>query len=54
MSMEQSDPTILVIFGALGDLTWRKLVPALDDNFRNGHLAKDVINISFARQPYAL
>jgi len=23
------DPTIIVIFGAGGDLTWRKLVPAL-------------------------
>ncbi len=26
---EKLDPTILVIFGAGGDLTWRKLVPAL-------------------------
>lgn len=24
-----SDPTVMVIFGAAGDLTWRKLVPAL-------------------------
>ena len=23
------EPTILVIFGAMGDLTWRKLAPAL-------------------------
>ncbi len=29
------DPTVLVIFGAGGDLTWRKLVPAIY------HLAKD-------------
>ena len=25
----QKEPTILVIFGGLGDLTWRKLAPAL-------------------------
>ncbi len=25
----QREPTILVIFGAMGDLTWRKLAPAL-------------------------
>ena len=25
----QKDPTILVIFGGMGDLTWRKLAPAL-------------------------
>src|SRR5664279_1688317 len=24
-----TDPTILVIFGSMGDLTWRKLAPAL-------------------------
>jgi glucose-6-phosphate 1-dehydrogenase len=28
---EQLDPTIFVIFGGAGDLTWRKLVPALFD-----------------------
>jgi len=25
----QPAPTVMVIFGAVGDLTWRKLVPAL-------------------------
>ena len=25
----QEEPTILVIFGCMGDLTWRKLAPAL-------------------------
>ena len=29
----QLPPTALVIFGAAGDLTWRKLVPALYDLF---------------------
>jgi glucose-6-phosphate 1-dehydrogenase len=28
---EQLDPTVFVIFGGAGDLTWRKLVPALFD-----------------------
>ena len=31
-------PTILVIFGAVGDLAWRKLVPALYDLFLDGLL----------------
>jgi glucose-6-phosphate 1-dehydrogenase len=30
-STEQLDPTIFVIFGGAGDLTWRKLIPALFD-----------------------
>jgi glucose-6-phosphate 1-dehydrogenase len=29
MDTTQPGPTLLVIFGAAGDLTWRKLVPAL-------------------------
>src|SRR5580700_5525605 len=28
---DQLEPTIFVIFGGAGDLTWRKLVPALFD-----------------------
>jgi glucose-6-phosphate 1-dehydrogenase len=32
------DPTIFVIFGAAGDLTWRKLVPALYNLFIDGWL----------------
>jgi len=26
---KRSDPSVFIIFGASGDLTWRKLVPAL-------------------------
>jgi glucose-6-phosphate 1-dehydrogenase len=33
MSEKKVRPTILVIFGAAGDLTWRKLMPALYDLF---------------------
>lgn len=29
----QPEPTVMVIFGASGDLTWRKLVPALYNLF---------------------
>ena len=28
---DQLEPTIFVIFGGAGDLTWRKLIPALFD-----------------------
>jgi len=28
---EQLDPTVFVIFGGAGDLTWRKLIPVLFD-----------------------
>src|SRR5580693_4916670 len=32
---DQLEPTIFVIFGGAGDLTWRKLVPALYDLSRD-------------------
>ena len=28
---DQLEPTVFIIFGGAGDLTWRKLVPALFD-----------------------
>ncbi|MGD8402687.1 MAG: glucose-6-phosphate dehydrogenase [Anaerolineales bacterium] len=34
-------PAVLVIFGAAGDLTWRKLMPALYDLFLDGLLPKN-------------
>jgi glucose-6-phosphate 1-dehydrogenase len=34
----QTEPIVLVIFGAGGDLTWRKLVPALYNLFLDRHL----------------
>ncbi len=33
-----NEPAVLAIFGAGGDLTWRKLIPALYNVFRDGHL----------------
>jgi glucose-6-phosphate 1-dehydrogenase len=33
-------PTIFVIFGGAGDLTWRKLIPSLFDLHRDGRMPK--------------
>jgi glucose-6-phosphate 1-dehydrogenase len=44
--------TSLVIFGASGDLTWRKLIPALYNNFRKGRLSGCVNIVGFARRDY--
>ena len=30
-TMDQPEPSVFIIFGGAGDLTWRKLVPALFD-----------------------
>jgi len=42
-------PTIIVIFGATGDLTRRKLMPALFDDFRKGRLPEALFIMGFAR-----
>jgi glucose-6-phosphate 1-dehydrogenase len=42
-------PVALVIFGASGDLTQRKLIPALFDLFRAGLLPKQFAVLGFAR-----
>ena len=42
----------IVIFGASGDLTWRKLVPALYNNFIKGRMSGCGEIIGFARRPY--
>jgi len=36
----QPEPTIFVIFGAAGDLTWRKLIPAIYSLYEDGWMAK--------------
>ncbi|MBS3904428.1 MAG: glucose-6-phosphate dehydrogenase [Simkania sp.] len=46
-----SDPCIIVIFGATGDLTARKLVPALYNLAREGQLSSQFACIGFARKP---
>src|SRR5258706_1068028 len=44
--------TTIVIFGASGDLTWRKLIPALYNNFKKGRLSDCTNIVGFARRPY--
>jgi glucose-6-phosphate 1-dehydrogenase len=41
----QAEPTVFVIFGAAGDLSWRKLVPALYSLFREGWLPEKFLII---------
>lgn len=46
------ESTTIVIFGASGDLTWRKLIPALYNNFKKGRLSDCANIIGYARRPY--
>lgn len=45
-------PTTVVIFGASGDLTRRKLVPALYNLHLKGTLPEDTRVVGYARRPY--
>jgi glucose-6-phosphate 1-dehydrogenase len=45
-------PTSIVIFGASGDLTSRKLIPALYNNFKKWRLPENVKVVGFARRPF--
>jgi glucose-6-phosphate 1-dehydrogenase len=47
-----SIPTTIVIFGASGDLTSRKLIPALYNSFKKGRLSERMNVVGFARRPY--
>jgi len=47
------DSTTIVIFGASGDLTGRKLVPALYNNFRKGRLPANAKIIGSARSAFS-
>jgi glucose-6-phosphate 1-dehydrogenase len=51
MMMAGKASTTIVIFGATGDLTWRKLIPALYNNFKKGRLAQCAHIVGFARRP---
>ncbi len=42
----------IIIFGASGDLTWRKLIPALYNNYLKGRMPGCGDIIGFARRPY--
>ena len=52
MAVSDSQPTTIVIFGASGDLTHRKLIPALYNNYRKGRLPKQLRIVGYARRPY--
>ncbi len=47
-----NQPTTIIIFGASGDLTWRKLIPGLYNNFVKGRLADCASIVGFARRPF--
>jgi glucose-6-phosphate 1-dehydrogenase len=47
------DPTVIVIFGAGGDLTWRKLIPALYHLQHDGWLDTQFAVIGVDRKPMA-
>lgn len=49
--LRPAPPVALVIFGASGDLTHRKLLPALFDLFQAGLLSKNSAVFGFARSP---
>jgi glucose-6-phosphate 1-dehydrogenase len=44
--------TTIIIFGASGDLTWRKLVPALYNNHIKGRMSGCGEIVGYARRPY--
>ncbi|MGE5429991.1 MAG: glucose-6-phosphate dehydrogenase [Syntrophomonadaceae bacterium] len=44
-SARQPDPCVLIVFGAGGDLTWRKIVPALYNLFTGGWLPENFMMI---------
>src|SRR6185369_9014384 len=50
--MTDNCETTIVIFGASGDLTWRKLIPALYNNFKKERLSDCTNIVGFARRPY--
>jgi glucose-6-phosphate 1-dehydrogenase len=47
-----NEHTTIVIFGASGDLTSRKLIPALYNSFKKWRLSERVNVVGFARRPF--
>lgn len=50
--MDKIGPTTIIIFGASGDLTKRKLIPALFNSYRKDRLPTDFQIVGFARRPW--
>ena len=53
-SSRNIDPCIVVIFGATGDLTGRRLAPALYNLGREGHLPANFALVGFAEEKRAM
>ncbi|MFQ5614215.1 MAG: glucose-6-phosphate dehydrogenase [Anaerolineae bacterium] len=51
-NQDHSRPTTVVIFGASGDLTYRKLVPALYNGYCKKRLPENLEIVGFARRPW--
>ena len=49
--LQPGDSCAFVIFGAMGDLTKRKLLPSLYNLRANGLLPKNVVIVGVARRP---
>ncbi len=49
---DATDPCVMVIFGAAGDLTWRKLIPALSNLDAEGLLSDRFALVGFARREF--
>lgn len=50
-SLSSAEPCVIVIFGASGDLTHRKLIPSLYDLFRQGVLPRGTQILGVSRTP---
>src|SRR6478672_6116214 len=48
------DPSVLVLFGATGDLAHRKVVPALYQLWRTNLLPHEFVVLCIGRRPYSL
>ena len=48
----QLSPTVIVIFGSTGDLTKRKLIPALLNNYKKGRLPENTKIVGVGRREY--
>ncbi len=50
-SRRAAEPSTIVVLGATGDLTQRKLIPALYNLAREGHLPSRFVIVGYARRP---
>jgi glucose-6-phosphate 1-dehydrogenase len=49
-SQKKTEPTIIVIYGATGDLTWRKLIPAIYNLYLDGWIPEKFALIAVGRK----